>query len=337
MEVFNRNKYRFSNLPSLFEITEEANRIRGEQISLMIKELYLYKVILKDLFIIEPNSKDRDLILNIAFYIIEQPELIEYFQEKRKIPVNILSKHTKQSKIFIEKYSDYIITYAVIFSNPNYKLIQDYMKIDEIEDTENDDKKEEQNIIPFNQGEDKGARGIVLKKMKNTVFILTSMGEFKKIKSGEECIVGEEVSGTIKKGFKEYKIHIGIAIVILAAILGGFYFKYTSVDRTILINTTSQIKLHVNSFGKVVDAYSGTTKGQEMLNKIDAKNAKLDDAMKNILEYAKDNKMLPEGSILVTVTGDPIKYGTLEETSEFVHDNDIRLRINNAGNEQKLF
>ena len=269
--------------------------------------------------------------------MLEQPELIEYFQEKRRIPVNILSKHTKQSKIFIEKYSDYIITYAVIFSNPNYKLIQDYMKIDEIEDTENDDKKEEQNIIPFNQGEDKGVRGIVLKKMKNTLFILTSMGEFKKIKSGEECIVGEEVSGTIKKGFKEYKIHIGIAIVILVAILGGFYFKYTSVDRTILINTTSQIKLHVNSFGKVVDAYSGTTKGQEMLNKIDTKNAKLDDAMKNILEYAKDNKMLPEGSILVTVTGDPIKYGTLEETSEFVHDNDIRLRINNAGNEQKLF
>ena len=33
MEVFNRNKYRFSNLPSLFEITEEANKIRGQQIS----------------------------------------------------------------------------------------------------------------------------------------------------------------------------------------------------------------------------------------------------------------------------------------------------------------
>ena len=76
---------------------------------------------------------------------------------------------------------------------------------------------------------------------------------------------------------------------------------------------------------------------QEMLNKVDTKNAKIDNAMKNILEYAKDNNMIPEGSILVTVTGDPIKYGTLEETSNFVHDNDIKLRINNAGNEQKLF
>ncbi|MGL4572173.1 MAG: anti-sigma factor domain-containing protein [Clostridium sp.] len=335
MELFDRSKYKFSSMPSLFEVSEEANRVRGEQISLMTKELYLYKVIIKDLFAIEQTFKDRDLILNIAFYIIEQPELIEYFQEKRKLPINILSKHTMQSKVFLEKYSDYIITYAIIFSNPNYKLIQDYMRIDKKEEEENKEE-EEKNIVPFNNGNNKEDKGIVLKKLKHTACILTSMGEFKKLKVSEDFEVGEEITGSIKKGFREYKIHIIIAAAIIVLVVGGFFFKYTAVDRTVLIKTTSQIKLGINSFGKVVDAYSPTTKGEEMLDNIKINNVTLDTAIKDILVYSENNDMLPEGAILVTVTGEPIKYGTLDETGKYVNENNIRLIINNAGNEQKL-
>ena len=48
MAEFNRNKYIFSSTPAIIEVGEGA-RIREKQISFMLKELFLYKILVKDL------------------------------------------------------------------------------------------------------------------------------------------------------------------------------------------------------------------------------------------------------------------------------------------------
>lgn len=367
MEIFDRNKYKFSDIPSLVEISDEVNKAREEQISLMEKELYSYKVLIQDLFSYSPSGRDRNIILNIAFYIIGEVELLEFIQDKKKLPPNILSKKTMQPRKFIEEWNDYIITYTIIFSNPNYKLIQDYMRIEEseekveipkkkqsnktvikkviiektneeisVDEKEEEKQDEESNVVSINKNSKPKLRGIIIKSFKRSACILTSTGEFKKIKLEDNMSVGEEVTATAKKGIKDYKVQIGIVIVAVIVACGAFFYKYSEIDRTILINTTSQVKIDVNSFNKIISSYSPTSKGEEMLKNLNLNNMKLDKGMEEILNYANNNKMIPSGKILITVTGDPLKYGTLEKTGEFAASHKINIVINNAGNEQKL-
>lgn len=359
MEIFDRSKYKFSNVPSLVEVSDEINRVRANEIALMEKELYSYRIFIQDLFATIPNEYEKNLILNIAFYIIEEIELLHFVQNKKKLPINILSKKTKQSKKFIDDWSEYIIAYFIIFSNPNYKLIQDYIKIEQNEEKVesikkkqrnknvvksiseekiniNEDEKKKAKVIPINKNAKQKLRGIVLKVFKHSACILTSAGEFRKIKLEEGLSVGREVLASGKKRLSDYKFYFAILIVVIIISLGSFLHKYSKVDTIILINTTSQVKVEVNSFNKIVNAYSSTTKGTELVNNLNLNDMKVDEGVEQILSYADKHDMIPNGKILVTVTGKPLIYGSLDKTSKFVKSHKINLIINNAGNEQNL-
>ena len=39
---------------------------------------------------------------------------------------------------------------------------------------------------------------------------------------------------------------------------------------------------------------------------------------------------------MITVTGEAIKYGVLEDTSEYVEKNGIEVKFNNAGYQKRL-
>lgn len=358
MEIFNRSKYKFSNVPSLVEVSDEINRVRANEIALMEKELYSYRIFIQDLFASIPNEYEKNLILNIAFYIIEEIELLHFVQNKKKLPINILSKKTKQSKKFIDDWSEYIIAYFVIFSNPNYRLIQDYMKIEQNEEKVesvkkkqrnknvvksiseekdiNEDEKDKAKVIPINKNSKQKLRGIVLKVFKHSACILTSTGEFRKIKLEEGLSVGREVLASSKKRLSDYKFYFAILIVVIIISLGSFLHKYSKVDTIILINTTSQVRVEVNSFNKIINVNSSTTKGTELVNNLNLNDMKVDEGVEQILSYADKHDMIPDGKMLVTVTGKPLVYGSLDKTSKFVKSHKINLIINNAGNEQNL-
>ena len=61
MDNVERNKYKFSNAPAVVDISEEAQVKREEQISFILKELFLYNVLLKDLISHKPSEKDKNL------------------------------------------------------------------------------------------------------------------------------------------------------------------------------------------------------------------------------------------------------------------------------------
>ena len=340
MELFDRNKYIFSEITAMVDVSERAIKVREKQISLLLKELFLYKVLIKDLITHKPNIMEKNLILNISYYLLRNVELIDKFQKKRELPFNKIASETQVSKGYLEKWQDYIVAYTIILSNPNYKSIQDYLRIEY---------KNDNTQIAIN-GKQKSNiyKGIIVKDNKRSSVILSSKGEFIKIKKTDDTRIGKEVEGTQKVGVKHIKLKLSIVAVLLLLIAFAGYRQYTKVVRTIIIEASSTIKIQTNRFDNVVYAYSDTEKGRELINIVDPSDKDIDEVMQKTIEYALDNKMIDStmifdktnnasGRLLVTVTDEPIKFGKLKLTGEYIVDKKINLVINNAGYQQKLY
>ncbi|MCR4944693.1 MAG: anti-sigma factor domain-containing protein, partial [Clostridium sp.] len=284
----------------------------------------------KDLINHFPTYNERNLILNISYYISEEDTLLEKFKSTKQVPFESLSKAVKVSKGFLENWQDYIIVYTLILANANYISLQEYIRISSKEDVKS-------KVIDYKRKDGLSYRGLALKVDKKSIIILTSSGEFFKIKKSEDVNIGEETHGLEKKGIAHYKfkIFLAIALIILASI--GAYKSYNKVSSTVLFNCTSQIKLEVNRGNKVVYSYAASDKGKEMINSVDPQDKNIDECLKDFMEYAKSNDMVPKDGFTVMITGDPFKYGELKETDDYIVENNIKVQINNAGSLHNVY
>lgn len=325
---FKKDRYAFISVPAMVVVGDEAESIKNKQITMFLNELNTYNVLLKDLVDVPIKESDRNISLNIAHYIMSNEELSERIMEKRDLPISKVSKLTKLKPEYLEKCKDYIIAYYVILNNPNYKCLQDYLKIK---------LKDDDNILSIQNKKEKTHKGLVLKLFGKCAYIITPKGEFFKIKTNDKVDIGQIVEGREKRFFGNYKIHISIFLVIVILIGSGIVVQYRTIQSIVVIGTTSNIKLHINKFNKVIYAYSPTDKGKELLNNISPENKDVDDAISKILEYAYENKMIDlSKKTLVTINGQPLKYGLLAKTDKLVSENNIPIMINNSGNQQSI-
>ncbi|MEG2868840.1 MAG: anti-sigma factor domain-containing protein [Terrisporobacter sp.] len=329
MDGFDKYKYRFSIFNTIRLADTKVVLERGNQSIKMIEELSLYNIIIKDLINECPSINIRNQILNIAYYIVGDLEFYEETINEKKLPINKLTKKIAIEKSFFELWQEYIIVYVVILGNPNYKYIQEYLKIEE-----NVSIIEVQELIPDKL--ETVTKGIVISKSRKKITVLTSKGEFKKIEIEGSVDIGEEVSGELVKSFKTYKLHIAIISILIITMISVIVIKYLTIAETIVINTTSSIKLEINCFNKVVNAQSQTDRGIEMLDKIQIQDEGKDDSIYKILEYALKNEMIPNDNILITVSGKVINFEELVRTNKFLEDNDISVKLNNFGNEHYI-
>lgn len=325
---FNKDKYVFASLPPMLLVGDSAENRRNKQISLFLNELNMYNVLLKDLVNFPLKENDRNIALNIAYYLTDDDDLFRIITEKKDLPVSKLSKLIKIKPEYILKCRDYIIAYYIILTNPNYRHIQDYFRIK---------LRENNNVVNISNKNHNSYKGLVIKALKKSAYIVTSKGEFLKIKTNGKLTVGEIGEGKQKKNLRNYRIHISILFVILILIVSGVIIEYTRTQSIVVIQTTSSIKISINKFNKVIYAYSPTDKGKELVINTNILNKDIDQAMAETFEYALNNEMLDlSKKTLVTINGQAIKYGLLNKTNKFVSENNIPIVINNAGNQQKL-
>lgn len=325
---FDKHKYVFTSMPSMLLIGDLAEDNRNKQIVLLLNELNAYNVIIGDLVNFPIKENDRNIALNIAYYIIDNEELIKIITQKKNLPIPKLSKLTKIKPNYLEKCKDYILTYYIILTNPNYKSIQDYFRIKLREDN---------NVVSISDERQDIYKGIVIKSFKKSAYIMTSKGKFLRIRTNSKVSIGEICEGKEKKTIKNYKIHISIFLFVLILISSGIVIEYRRTESIVVIGTTSNIKIHVNKFDKVIYAYSPTDKGKELVENVNILNQDIDKAVAEIFEYALDNEMLDlSKKTLVTISGQALKYGALTETNKVISENNIPIVINNAGNQQKL-
>lgn len=325
MEAFRKNRYIFSNIRTIQEKNEEIINERKNQISLLLKELFLYKVITKDLILKKPKEHEKNIILNISYYIVENEELLEEFNSKRRLQINKLSRLTHMPSSFFELWQDYIIAYIIILHNPNYKLLQDYLKIEYAEKNSN----------PIASISKEHYLGMVLEVKKKHMIIMTSNGEFIKLKKDDTDRIGEEVSGEEKTGIKHIKLKIAIGVLVILFIVIGAYRDYNNPVSTIVLKTTSDIKFQINRYNNVVYTYAESEKGKDMLKKVSVDD-NIDNVLKQCVKYAYENDMIPKEGLNVTVVGRRLDYGLLEQTGNYIVDNNIKLLINNVGVQHKL-
>lgn len=325
---FDKNRYVFASMPSMSLVGNSADESRSRQIALFSNELSKYNVLLKDLVNFPLKERDRNMALNIAFYITSDEELLEVLARKKDLPMSKISKATRIKYDYLEKCKDYIIAYYIILINPNYESIQDSLNIKLREDDK---------IISISSKNKNSYKGLAIKLFKRSAYILTSSGEFLKIKPDATVKIGEVCEGKEKKLLGDFKIHISILLVILIMIGSGIIVEYRRTQSIIIIETTSSIKISINKLNKVIYAYSATDKGKELIESTNIINDGVDDAIAKMLEYASDNNMIdPNKKVLITISGQPIKYGLLSETDKVISEDNIPIVINNSGNQQKL-
>lgn len=325
---FNRNKYVFTHIPMMLISSNEDKVEKSKEISMFLRELEEYNVIFKDLVNFPLSEDKRNLSLNIAYYLVENVEIQDKLIHKKSIPFQELSVCTRISKSNLEKLNDYIIAYYIIISNLKYRFLQEHLKVKLRDDNK---------VVALNNKKYPIEKGIVISTKRKSAYILSAEGEFFKIKTNGDVHVGEVCEGKECTRIGKYKIHISIFLVILTLICSGFVIQYNKVDRMIVVKLTSNIKLHVNKFDKVIYIYSPTEKGQEFIKEIDVENKDLDFALSKIFQEGIESKMLDKSTkVLMTVTGNPLQYGELTEMQKIVGKNSISVTINNAGNQQTL-
>ena len=326
---FMKDKYEFTSASPIILMDSADRDNRNEQINLLIEDLNMYNVFLKDLVNFPLKEKERNIALNIAYYIIENEELRDNLNLSRHLNIPKLSRATKIKSDYIKKWKDYIVAYFIIINNPEYEFIQEYLKIK----LKQRNRETRHNII-----KQKTYRGIIIKLLlHNSACILTSTGEFKKIKLKGELTLGAVGEGKKKIGSAIYKIPVCILLLFLMIFGFNIYSKYTTASSIIVVQTTSNIKLHVNIYDRVIYSHSPTEKGKVLVSNLDAENRKIDDVITDILKYGLKNEMVSkENTVYITVAGQPLKYGELSETNKFIIENDIKVVINNSGVQQKL-
>lgn len=329
MGIFEYDKYKFSTKAPANLALEDIIEKREDEINRLKEELLVYKILIKDLIHDEPSYIIRNKILNIAYFIIEDVELFDYLTTTKKFPINRLLKRTPIDKEFYETWKEYIVTFVVILSNPNYKYLQEYLQIEEAVEVPSSEE-----IIQINREEEH--RGIILSKKLNNSIILTSKGEFIKVKSKKENRIGEDFISKESFTLKKYKLQISIIVSMLVIIFIIGIFQYRAIDKIIAVETTSLITVEVNKFDKIIDAYSKTERGNEMLDNLKITNTNIDDSIKEILRYANNNDMVPDTGIVITITGKALKYNALEKTEKFIKENGLLVKLNNSGDENKV-
>lgn len=333
MDKFQSGKYKFSSVKPLFLIGNYVIGERGKEINILVDELIKYKVLIKDLISREVSYSQRNELVTISMYIAANFELYDSFINNIEIPFSKLHMFTRVNKKFLEKYRDYIIVYTLIFGNDKYKNIQDYLQMVEtsVDDSKNSDVKD---IVEYEAG--LTVNGIVVWKNKKDAILLTALGEFKKVKLNEDVLIGQEINANEKKTLKDVKIYISIFVVFILVFSMAIIYRYNVVTRTIVIDTTSTIKLDINGFNRVLNISSSTEKGAKLIEETNLLDQSIDTAIYKIIEYANENQMIKSTGIVVTVTGKELKYNSLEKTEDFIYRKNLKVRFNNSGLEHKV-
>lgn len=331
MNEFQKDKYKFSYMSPLTLVGDDVVEERREQIVALIDELIVYSVVLKDLTYIEAPYNIRNELVNIALYIVSNIELYEEFIEKKELPISKVIKAIAKPRKFIEEYKEYIITYLIILGNPSYKLIQDYLRVVE----ENKKLENSSNITAFSENDN--TRGMILVKNKRDAIVITSIGEFKKVRIIEEAAIGEEVEGYKRKSLKDYKMQVSLLSILIIITLTLGVYNYNKTVTTVVVDSASIVKLDVNFLGRAVRVNLDKSISSESIGKDEILDRDLDTVLYKVLKYYNENDMLLSNKVIVTISGKSIEYGVLKETQKYVKEKSIDIRINNNGMEQKLY
>lgn len=330
---FDKHRYQFSSKRILRTVENSVDiEKKKEACKHLNRELKINFVDYKELYDCNISYGDKNIVLNIALAILDNDELLQDILTKRSLPILKIAKMTRITKKFIEKYDVYIMLYILIFSKKSLTPLKKYLCIKDTEDSPPGT-----SIIKSPGLDENVASGIVLKKFKTYAVILTPMGEVVRVKhlSSSE---GFEVSGKKKRSISYYYKYIISAIIIIGIICSIGIIDYNKVESTIVLTTTSDFKIEVNKYDKIVGFTSETEKGKATVHSTEYEYKSTDEFLKILMNKVIENGMVPGNQELyLIVTGERLKDTDFRLIESVIKDNNkknktnIKLIINNSG------
>lgn len=329
---FIKDKYIFSSK----KVKKEVNEVALEkQMQFYARALKAYKVSVNNLANNYPSQEERNLILNLAYYVVGDERILKNMKNNRRIPLEKLKEATKVDMEFLNNWKEYITAYTLLLYTDKYINIYNYL---------NTTFKELEVLSVITRTGEEGVlfKGLVVNTTKKSSIILTSSGEFIRVNNSSDKL-GREISGKEKKTVRHYKNIIGIVVGLLICVFGFVYYNYNKDVSTLVIQSTSQIKLTINKLDRVTYFHSPTEKGTILLTGLDPKHKNIDDVMVNMFKKFQEMNMVPENrKIEMVVTGDKLDDSKISSLLEYIQElksdddytNNISIIINNAGYEK---
>lgn len=328
--ILHKNKYSFSYALPMEIVNEKIISERSKQISLFLKELHLYGISLSSLYKDIPNVKEKDQLLNIAIFISSDESFLKEIKTIRRLNTSRLNKYTEFSKRYLDRWSNYIIAYFILYSNPSYNLLKSFLNIYIRE------KSSETALEPSKDTLEKNT-GIVLKSNEKSAVILTYHGEFVNINTESAAEAGALASGNAKKSLIDYKIPIILSTVILIIAIISVMIFYNYPKSTIVVHHKNDYVITVNRLNRVNKITYSSMKNKVVLKGSKITNRKPDEALLALLSDLNKNDILKDhDKITIIVSGEPLDYNALTQSESFLKEKDIKAEINNSGRNHKI-
>lgn len=349
-----KNKYKFVYTQKIIVLEDNFDYNIKEDISLFIKELSLYGVILKDLCKSTPSFDTKNLLLNISFSLLEEKTLTSLIKRNRSLPIKSLSEFTDESPRFIKKWENYLIAYYLIISNPQYNNIKNYLNIQatNVDSTENISDESKLNsdsskdnatstaLTLYDKSQTNNlCTGILLTSNKNKGIILNCYGEFIRIKLLEEpsSQIGLIVSGAKTNSWRLYKYPLSISVFVIIVLSLIYLLLQNQISTTIILEANASLKINVNMMHKVTKVIPKDSNGKEISSNLNLNGKSIDQSLGLILNKGKELNFIEERStIYIYINGSKLNEKDLSSCETFVKENGIDARINNSGENHNI-
>ncbi|KZL91231.1 anti-sigma factor domain-containing protein [Clostridium magnum] len=183
--------------------------------------------------------------------------------------------------------------------------------------------------------------GIVMKIENSTLYLMTSDGEFVKVRLNKKeslPMIGSEYCGEIiKPSFIRSSIfkYASVASLVLFTLFGGggAYAYYKPVS-TITITINPSIELKSNMWGKVISTNPINEDGKKILEEVSLKNKTVDDALLLVLDQSKKDKFIDDNyvknnkTVQISVKGKELSLSSFEKK---ISEDSLSVQIDNNG------
>ena len=186
--------------------------------------------------------------------------------------------------------------------------------------------------------------GVVLQIEKNKAILMTSSGEFTKVKIPSKAPnIGDTYTGKVFKEINFLKYVSAIACLFFMFLTGGGAYAYYSPVASAEVNINPSLELKINRFDRIIKCVPLNTDGEVLLSHLNIKNTTVEKGLSQIVEEAKkenfinDNYITSGKVISINVKSDSKKKNfNLSKFESSLAKNNLNVNINNNGNETKI-
>lgn len=319
--VLDKDLYVFLDRPPVSLYREEEKEEKLVEIDRYLKTLSSYTISLSSLSAVLSTRAERTLHLNLAMILLSEEKLLAKTKELKRIPLKVFSNLVEEPIHELKKAEKVILAYALLLEVDAFPMLRKILCFST---------GKEEKTTPIDGRE---LMGLALKRSAGFAYILTSDGQFAKIRD-KETPRGEVAFGS--KVWKKPNLLKPLLFLLVLAIPLGFYYSslQKEVERIVIVKASGEVTLKFNTFGDLIEAFGNNATGKVFIGKARFSEKDLDAVVGEIIEQAYITETIRERSTIeILISGKPLEktYFHQGATKDRIESYQIEAKINDNG------